>query len=518
MRINIIVALCVIGTFPISVLSQSADRFALEALYHATDGPNWTNSDGWLSGEPLGEWYGITTYEGRVREIDLAGNGLVGRLPNEIAQLSMLNVLDLRWNELSGRIPDVLSNVRSLVRLHLGSNEFTGEIPESLGYLPRLREFDLSYNGLTGTIPEELGHLSSLEGLGLHHNELSGSIPESLGRVESLSRVVVGHNELSGTVPVTLGQLEVLNLTNTSIEDAKGEFDFSTRPPAGLSGTDVLYESVVSLPESDYLREIVEYTMAALHVSDGLVWIDPTTLPEGLPLDQLRAVVERINQHLIDTGERIETVDDLNRMIEVYGSGSVELEEEEVQHEPIGYYGARVPRSTLGPVRPMYFNVPMSSTSAGWTLRGEDESSESATMFLLFGVIDCTSIKVDYAHTSTHGSGALRQRVAKAKTHGPCEYVSGPTQTIRYRLMSQIQRRKDIGIFWIFVSIASRASIKYGYNPSWTQSETMVEASCDPNAGLRWWRGRASMIATGSKMRFFPRPARAHSTPQYLDC
>ena len=41
--------------------SIASDREALVVLYHATDGPNWTNSTNWLSGSPLGEWYGVTT-------------------------------------------------------------------------------------------------------------------------------------------------------------------------------------------------------------------------------------------------------------------------------------------------------------------------------------------------------------------------------------------------------------------------------------------------------------------------
>lgn len=233
-------------------------RCALEALYHATDGPNWSNSDGWFSDAPTGDWYGITTYEGRVREIDLANNGLAGQLPNEIAQLTRLNVIDLRWNELGGPIPDVISNVGSLVKLYLGSNDFTGSIPSSLGYLPYLTELDLSYNRLSGSIPEEFGHLSELVGLGLQNN--------------------------------------------------------------------------------------------------GLVWVDPSSLPDGLPLDQLESVVERINQQLIETGERIKTVDDFNRMIEVYGSGSVELEEGQNQRELIGLNGSRVPWSTLGSM-PALFNA-----------------------------------------------------------------------------------------------------------------------------------------------------------------
>ena len=37
------------------------DRSALVALYNATDGDNWTNNTNWLSDEPLGDWFGVTT-------------------------------------------------------------------------------------------------------------------------------------------------------------------------------------------------------------------------------------------------------------------------------------------------------------------------------------------------------------------------------------------------------------------------------------------------------------------------
>ena len=46
--------------------SLSSDRDALVALYHATDGPNWTNSTNWLSDRPLGDWHGVTVSNGRV--------------------------------------------------------------------------------------------------------------------------------------------------------------------------------------------------------------------------------------------------------------------------------------------------------------------------------------------------------------------------------------------------------------------------------------------------------------------
>ena len=47
------------GTAKITV--NNPDRAALVALYEATDGPNWANSQKWLTDAPLREWYGVET-------------------------------------------------------------------------------------------------------------------------------------------------------------------------------------------------------------------------------------------------------------------------------------------------------------------------------------------------------------------------------------------------------------------------------------------------------------------------
>ena len=57
------------GSFTLSIAGLGAtgptppgsDRDALVALYNATNGPTWANNTNWLSDEPLGEWYGVTT-------------------------------------------------------------------------------------------------------------------------------------------------------------------------------------------------------------------------------------------------------------------------------------------------------------------------------------------------------------------------------------------------------------------------------------------------------------------------
>ena len=50
--------------------SPDGDREALATLYKSARGPEWRNNANWLSGEPLGEWYGVTSDgDGRVTHL-----------------------------------------------------------------------------------------------------------------------------------------------------------------------------------------------------------------------------------------------------------------------------------------------------------------------------------------------------------------------------------------------------------------------------------------------------------------
>jgi len=82
------------------------DVEALKALYNATNGKGWRNSDHWLQGDPCGNhWNGITcSPEGRVTEINLYNNGLIGHIPPQIAKASQLLKLILLSNKLTGEI------------------------------------------------------------------------------------------------------------------------------------------------------------------------------------------------------------------------------------------------------------------------------------------------------------------------------------------------------------------------------------------------------------------------------
>ena len=161
--------------------SAAGDRAALVALYNATDGPNWTNNDNWLSNRPIGEWHGVTTDgSGRVTEVTLIDNNLQGTLPAQLGNLSNLTLLALHSNQLSGPIPAQLGNLSNLKVLVLARNQLSGPIPSQLGNLSNLTHLILHINQLSGPIPAQLGNLSNLEWVRLSGNQLTGCVPLGL--------------------------------------------------------------------------------------------------------------------------------------------------------------------------------------------------------------------------------------------------------------------------------------------------------------------------------------------------
>ena len=94
-------------TPPPTITTPETDRAALVALYNSTNGPNWDDSDNWLSDAPLGEWYGVITDDNdRVIQLFLHKNELSGEIPPELGNLSNLQYLYLdRNHQLSGYVP-----------------------------------------------------------------------------------------------------------------------------------------------------------------------------------------------------------------------------------------------------------------------------------------------------------------------------------------------------------------------------------------------------------------------------
>ena len=250
-------------------VGAATEREALAALYVATDGPNWTRNDNWLSNAPLDEWYGIVTNdEGQVRWLTLWDNGLKGPIVPDLGDLAALELLGLGDNELNGVVPAALASANALTGLWVDNNLLSGAIPSSFLELSELRVLDFSGNEelcIPGTVrfnewadsvslvsgPDcseadaeilrvfhertggsfwtnsdgwfadaalsewhgvETDTIGRVTGLGLSRNGLSGELPESLSELSALVKLDVSGNILAGALPATLTALALEEL------------------------------------------------------------------------------------------------------------------------------------------------------------------------------------------------------------------------------------------------------------------------------------------------------------------
>jgi gliding motility-associated-like protein len=200
-----------------------SDSTALVALYNSTNGNNWTRKNNWLTG-PVRTWYGITVVGNRVTQINMnpssppfSGNNLVGPIPSQIGNLTVLTSLDLAYNKINGSLPGQLGNLPNLTFMNISNNQLSGSIPTSLGNLSNLTVLLLNNNQLAGNIPAQLGHLTKLTQIDFTSNSLSGSIPPQLGSLINLTQLLLQKNQLSGTIPPELSSLS--NLVTLSLTE-----------------------------------------------------------------------------------------------------------------------------------------------------------------------------------------------------------------------------------------------------------------------------------------------------------
>ena len=259
---------------------NETDRAALAALHAAAGGEGWTDSEGWLGGEALAGWHGVETDSlGRVATLDLAGNGLAGRLPAGLGDLAALTALRVGDNALSGRLPrtlldlplyeldyagtelcapadegfrawlDSIAALRGtgaecapatdreiLEMLHDATGgrdwidsrnwltdaplgEWRGVEVDDQGRVVELRLWD---NGLAGPIPPEFGELTHLEYLRLSDNGLTGAIPPEFAGLSRLTHLALDGNALTGAIPSELGALPALEELGVENNDLSG--------------------------------------------------------------------------------------------------------------------------------------------------------------------------------------------------------------------------------------------------------------------------------------------------------
>ncbi len=244
------------GSGMAEVTVTDSDRAALVAFYEATDGPNWVNSENWLTAAPLGAWFGVETdTSGRVVRLAMSyhdpqldqwfSNNASGPVPPELGDLTAMRYLQFNNNRLSGSIPPELGKLTNLVDLDFNSNDLTGPIPPELGSLSSLEHLLLNGNDLSGPTPPELGDLASLTLLWLQGNGLEGTIPESFLDLGALRDFQFDRNS-DLCVPVTIDFVTWLEgIERTSGPYCVAEVVIEPARAWGLAvGTEVQFEAV----------------------------------------------------------------------------------------------------------------------------------------------------------------------------------------------------------------------------------------------------------------------------------
>jgi hypothetical protein len=184
------------------------DSLALVDLYDSTNGPGWSNSDGWKQG-PVNTWYGVVVTGGRVTELNLFANNLLGSVPESFANLMNLQTLYLYNNQLTS-LPESFGILRNMIYLLLGDNRLSS-LPESFGNLTNLSSLGVSGNQLS-SLPESFGNLLNLRDVDLYNNQLS-SLPESFVNLTNLTDLILTSNQLT-SLPESFGNLTNLGYLN----------------------------------------------------------------------------------------------------------------------------------------------------------------------------------------------------------------------------------------------------------------------------------------------------------------
>ncbi|MCO5574591.1 hypothetical protein L7F22_028379 [Adiantum nelumboides] len=170
---------------------------------------------------------GVSCVGEAVVALDLSGQGLQGSIPpNSITMLHSLTSLNLSNNFLAGELPNDLGNLSNLEILDLSQNQFTGFIPISVSALESLLHLNLCSNRLHGSLPSEFSSLTTLRSLDLHDNQLTGVLDPAFLGLASLTTIDLSSNKLTGFIPWqpndALPLLQVVEHVNLSHNQLSG--------------------------------------------------------------------------------------------------------------------------------------------------------------------------------------------------------------------------------------------------------------------------------------------------------
>ena len=194
----------------------TGERAALEAIYSALHGADWSDSENWCTDAPLKQWYGVmtNTFKGEAHVV----------------------YLHLQYLGAHGQIPSAIGELRYLRELWIiGDSGIEGVLPASMANLTELRDLSISGTSIGGPIPECLSALQKLEILGLDNNRFTGNLPLWLSGMPSLYNFGFWGNCLDGKIDSRLTETTWWNTLDTRTGNKMGEENLSKGQKEGHS-------------------------------------------------------------------------------------------------------------------------------------------------------------------------------------------------------------------------------------------------------------------------------------------
>ena len=141
------------------------------------------------------------------------GEPLSGEIPDDIGNLTHLQVLSLGGSRLYGPIPNSTEKLKKLCFLDLEYTTYLRSGFENLLKLTSLRYMMLAFSGFTGTLPDDFGlHFPAMIECVLKGNNFTGNIPSTIGNMKILKHLNLEDNNFSGQIPKNIGSMPRLQV------------------------------------------------------------------------------------------------------------------------------------------------------------------------------------------------------------------------------------------------------------------------------------------------------------------
>lgn len=284
-----------------------------------------------------------------------------------------------------------------------------------------------------------------------------------------------------------------------NVVDEKGGRGVDGNIERSLTAGDLL-DQTTHLIENDAVRSFIGRVMSTVVVRNGLLEVDGSGFAERIDLGDVRRVINDLNVRLIEAGDSLKSLLDLERAMELYGTGGIE-----------------VPEVGLSELTETAGTATLSVSNPGeyeYTTNGSSATSSTFANSNVQAGINCPTLKAHWPHQSTHQPGYI-----VGNGSGGCIYVVGPPEQLTYKLFTYLEKKKKLWIFTLWIPVDSHISQKEGINldPDWKQRETVAKTPC--SSGPADFRTRLNLYITGSTLGpFDPHPGTYMSRSVNVAC